>query len=342
MARAIWSGTIAFGLVSIPVRMESAVEEHTLHFNYVHEPDGGRIGYQKVCKKEERPVPDDEVVKAFEVKKGKWVYLADEDFESAALEEARKTIDIHAFVPRDEIDPIFFERTYYLAPQEGGEKVYALLGRAMEEAGLVAVATFVMREREHLACLRVRDRVLTLERMHFADEIRPAKDLAPKGVRLGKDELRMAAQLVDRYAGKFRPDRFKDTYRDALLKAIKAKERGETVSVAEPEEPEEPVDLDDRPSGERRVGQGAARSQEALAGHEAQGGRLGLSDRCTRPGRARDALLGAQVSRSREYQRSAVTTAHSSRVSMVSGSSRSARSRPSVRAPSSSSRSVEM
>jgi DNA end-binding protein Ku len=243
VARAIWSGTIAFGLVSIPVRMESAVEEHTLHFNYVHEPDGGRIGYQKVCKKEDQPVPDDEVVKAFEVKKGKWVHLSDEDFESAALEEPRKTIDIQVFVPSEEIDPIFFERTYYLTPQEGGEKVYALLGRAMDEAGLVAVATFVMREREHLACLRLRDRVITLERMHFVDEIRPAKDLAPRGIRLAKDELRLAAQLVDRYAGKFRPEAFKDTYRNSLLKAIKAKERGEAVPVAEPEQPEEPVDL---------------------------------------------------------------------------------------------------
>lgn len=186
MARAIWSGTIAFGLVSIPVRMESAVEEHTLHFNYVHEPDGGRIGYQKVCKAEDRPVPDDEVVKAFEIRKGKWVYLSDEDFESAQLEQRGRTIDIQAFVARDEIDPIFFERTYYLTPQEGGEKLYALLARAMEESELVAVATFVMREREHLACLRVRERVITLERMHFADEVRPAKDLAPKGVRVAR------------------------------------------------------------------------------------------------------------------------------------------------------------
>lgn len=177
------------------------------------------------------------------MKKGKWVYLAEEDYESASLGEERKTIDIQAFVPREEIDPIFFERSYYLTPQEGGEKVYALLGRAMDEAGLVAVATFVMREREHLACLRVRDRVITLERMHVADEIRPADDLAPKGVRLGKDELRMAAQLVERYAGKFRPEGFKDTYRDAPLKAIRAKERGESVPVVEAEEPETPVDL---------------------------------------------------------------------------------------------------
>ena len=242
MPRAIWSGTIAFGLVSVPVRMESAVEEHTLHFNYVHEPDGGRIGYQKVCKSEDKPVPDDEIVKAFEVKKGKWVYLDDEDFGAAAL-EGHKTIDIQAFVESEEIDPIYFERTYYLGPRDGGEKVYALLARAMDESGLVAVATFVMRDREHLACLRVRDRVLTLERMHFADEIRPAKDLAPKGVRFAKEELEMAAQLVDRFAGSFRPEQFKDTYRNALLKVIRAKERGETVEVVEAEEPEAPIDL---------------------------------------------------------------------------------------------------
>jgi len=243
MPRAIWSGVIAFGLVSVPVRMESAVKEHTLHFNYVHEPDGGRIGYQKICKAEEKPVPDDEVVKAFEVKRGKWVYLEDEDFQAAALDRAQKTIDIQAFVAQDEIDPVFFERTYYLAPQEGGEKVYALLARAMDEADLVAVATFVMRDREHLACLRVRDRVITLERMHFADEIRPAKGLAPKGVRFAKEELRMAAQLVDQFSGTFRPENFKDTYRNALRKIIRAKERGETVSVEEAEEPEAPIDL---------------------------------------------------------------------------------------------------
>jgi DNA end-binding protein Ku len=194
MARAVWSGTIAFGLVSVPVRMETAVEEHTLHFNYVHE-------------------------------------------------QGSKTIDIQAFVPQEEIDPIYFERTYYLAAQESGEKVYALLARTMEESGLVAVATFVMREREHLACLRVRDRVITLERMHFADEIRSAKDLAPKGVRIAKEEREMAARLVEQYSGSFRPESFKDTYRETLRKLIRAKERGESVSVAEPEEPEEPIDL---------------------------------------------------------------------------------------------------
>ena len=243
--RSIWSGAISFGLVSAPVRMESAVEEHSLHFNYVHEPDGGRIGYRKVCKAEDdKPVPDDEIVKAFEVKKGKWVYLEDEDFESAALDKAQRTIDIHAFVREEEIDPVFFERSYFLTPQDGAEKVYALLARAMEETGLAAVATFVMRDRQHLACLRVRERAIQLERMHFADEIRPAKGIAPKGVRVSKDDLDLAVQLVRRLEGEFEPETFKDTYRDALLKIIRAKERGDTVEVAEAEpEAEEPVDL---------------------------------------------------------------------------------------------------
>jgi len=243
--RPIWSGAIAFGLVSVPVRMESAVEEHKLHFNYVHEPDGGRIGYQKVCKAEdEKPVPEDEIVKAFEVKKGKWVYLEDEDFDSAALDKAQKTIDIQAFVSEDEIDPVYFERSYFLTPQDGSEKVYALLARAMEETGLAAVATFVMRDRQHLACLRVRDRAIQLERMHFADEIRPTKGIAPKGARVAKDDLDLAIQLVRRLEGEFEPRRYKDTYRDELMKIIRAKERGETVEVAEEEpEAEEPIDL---------------------------------------------------------------------------------------------------
>jgi Ku protein len=243
--RSIWSGAIAFGLVSVPVRMESAVEEHKLHFNYVHEPDGGRIGYQKVCKTEdEKPVPEDEIVKAFEVKKGKWVYLEDEDFGAAALDKVQKTIDIQAFVQEDEIDPVYFERSFFLAPQEGGEKVYALLARAMEETGLAAVATFVMRDRQHLACLRVRDRAIQLERMHFADEIRPTTGIAPKGVRVAKDDLDLAIQLVRRLEGEFQPKKYKDTYRDELMKIIRAKERGETVTVQEEEAAsDEPVDL---------------------------------------------------------------------------------------------------
>jgi DNA end-binding protein Ku len=243
MPRAIWSGTIAFGLVSVPVRMTSAVSEHKLHFHFVHEPDGSSIGYEKVCKKEGKPVDDDEIVKAFEVEKGEWVYMSDEDFEAAAVDEGAKTVDIRAFVPYEEIDPIYFERTYYLEPQEGGEKVYVLLARAMEDSGLVGVAKLVMRDRQHLACLRVRDGVITLERMHFADEVRPAKDLAPARPRLGKQELAMAKQLVEQFSGSFEPEKFRDTYRDTLCEIIRAKQRGETVAAPEKPEVEEPVDL---------------------------------------------------------------------------------------------------
>jgi DNA end-binding protein Ku len=127
--RAIWSGTISFGLVNIPVRMYSAIEEHKLHFHWLHQKDDSPIGYQKICKREDKPVPDDEVVKAFEFKKGEFVYMDDEDFEAAKV-EGYKTIDIGDFVPYAEIDPIYFARTYYLGPQDGGEKVYSLFVRA--------------------------------------------------------------------------------------------------------------------------------------------------------------------------------------------------------------------
>jgi DNA end-binding protein Ku len=242
MPRAIWTGSIAFGLVSVPVRMYSGVEEHTLHFNLVHEPDGSRIGYEKICKTEDKPVPDDEIVKAFEYEKGEWVYMTDEDFEAAAAENHR-TIDIRTFVPYQEIDPIYFERTYYLAPQEDGEKVYALLVKAMEDAGLAGIAKWVMRDRQNLGCLRVREGVITLERMHFADEVRPVEEVAPKAVKVAKQELEMAAQLIEQYSGEFDPKQYRDTYRDALCEIIKAKRKGEEVRVEAEPEPEAPTDL---------------------------------------------------------------------------------------------------
>ena len=203
MPRAIWTGSIGFGLVNVPVRMYSAIEEQDLHFHYVHEPDGSRIAYQKVCRAEDRPVPDDEIVKAFELAKGEYVYMADEDFEAAQADGGR-TIDIRAFVPYEEIDPIFFEKTYTSARQEGGERVYALLVEAMENSGLAGIAKFVMRDRQHLGCLRVREGVITLERMHFADEIRATDEIAPEGTKVEKQELELAASLIERYTRRLR------------------------------------------------------------------------------------------------------------------------------------------
>jgi len=242
MPRAIWSGSISFGLVNVPVRMFSAIDENDLRFHLIHEPDSSRIGYQKICKTEEKPVPDDEIVKGFEFEKDEYVVLSDEDFEAARTEGVR-TIEISDFVPYEEIDPIYFERTYYLGAQEGGEKVYALLRNAMEKAGLAAIAKYVMRDRQSLGCLRVREGTLTLEKMFFHDELRPLDEIAPKGIRIAKGELEMATALIEQFTGPFEPERYEDTYREALCKVIKAKRKGKTITAPEPEAEEEPADL---------------------------------------------------------------------------------------------------
>jgi len=230
MPRAIWSGSITFGLVTFPVRMYSAIDEQDLAFHYLHAKDDSRIGYEKVCKAEGKPVPDDEIVKAYELEKGEYVYMTDEDFE-AAEGEGYKTIDISDFVPYEEIDPIYFERTYYLGPDDGGEKVYSLLVRAMDDSGLVGIAKYVMRSKQHLGCLRVRDGTLVLEKMYFADEVRPLDGIKPSARSVAKKELQMAAELIDRFAGSFDITKYEDTYREALLDVIEAKRRGEELHL---------------------------------------------------------------------------------------------------------------
>jgi DNA end-binding protein Ku len=235
MPRAIWSGTISFGLVNIPVRMFSAIDEHKLRFHLLHRKDDSPIGYDKVCKKEGKPVLDEEIGKAFEVSKGEFVYLEDEDFEAARV-DGYKTLELSDFVPYDEIDPIYFEKTFYLGPQEGAEKVYSLLVKAMENAELAALGTYIMRDREHLGCLRVRDGALTLEKMFFADEIRDIKEVKPRKAAVGKEELQMAEELIDRFRGHFKPEKYKDTYTAALKKIVKAKQQGKEVHVAPAEE----------------------------------------------------------------------------------------------------------
>jgi DNA end-binding protein Ku len=220
--------------------MYSAVSEHKLHFNYVHEKDGSPIGYQKVCKAEDKQVPEEEIVKGFEWSDGEFVIMRDEDFE-AAQERSSRTIDIRDFVKYEEIDPIYFDRTYYLGPAENAEKVYSLLARAMSESELAGIAKYVMRDRQNLGCLRVREGAIMLERMHFADEVRPPDEAAPDGARVGKDELQMARRLIDEMAGPFEPEKYDDTYRDTLCEIIKRKREGETIRAPEaPEEPEAP------------------------------------------------------------------------------------------------------
>ena len=240
MPRSLWTGTISFGLVNVPVKMYSATSEHTLHFHYIHEKDESRIGYEKICKAEGKPVPDDEIVKAFEYEKGEYVYMTEEDFDEAKV-EGFKTIDIRDFVPYEEIDPIYFRKTYYLGPEEGGEKVYALLREAMKRSGLAAIAKFIMRDRQHLGCLRVRGDAITLEQMYFADEVRSYDEIAPGELEVRDQELKMAETLIDSYAGAFEPEKYRDTYRDTLCEIIEAKRKGKDVHidrrVAQEEEP---------------------------------------------------------------------------------------------------------
>jgi DNA end-binding protein Ku len=240
--RAIWSGSIAFGLVNAPVKMYSAIDEHDLELHLVHEKDGSRIGYQKICKKEEKEVPADEIVKAYELKDGKLVYLTEEDFK-AAEEEGYRTIEVLDFVPHEEIDPIAFQRTYYLGPDEGAEKVYALLVEAMEKSGLSAIARYVFHDKQQLGCLRVREGVITLENMYFADEIRPSKDIAPKRVKVVKRELEMAETLIDRFTTHFNHGKYEDEYQRRLREIVKRKRKGEEIHAAAPEEREAPSDL---------------------------------------------------------------------------------------------------
>jgi len=242
MPRALWTGSISFGLVNVPVRLYSAISEHKLQFHFVHQKDDSPIGYQKICKKEDKPVPEKEIVKAFEYRKGKYVYMEDEDFEAARV-EGYKTIDITDFVPYEQIDPIYFAHTYYVGPQDGAEKVYSLLVKAMEDLELAGIAKFVMRDRQYLGALRVREGTITLEQLYFADEVRPVEEIKPKRARVEKRELEMAQQLIDSFSGDWKPEQYKDTYRDALCEVIEAKRKGKEVHVAAEPEEGQPTDL---------------------------------------------------------------------------------------------------
>jgi DNA end-binding protein Ku len=261
------------------VRLYPAIAEHKLHFHLVHEKDESPIGYQKVCKLEDIPVPDAEVVKAFEYRKGEYVPLSDEDFELARARGGR-AIEISDFVPLADIDPILFARPYYVGPGAGGEKVYALLARAMEEAGLAAVVTFVMRDQQHLGALRVADGLIVLEQLRFADEQRPVEGIKPTGQRVSRQELEMAAKLIESYRGPWRPEKYKDTYRAELCALIEAKRKGTAPPAPARAEEEQPADLME--ALRRSIQAGPARSRKAPARRRASSTARGARARSRR------------------------------------------------------------
>jgi DNA end-binding protein Ku len=241
MARAIWSGTISFGLVSIPVRMFTATESKELRFHFLDRRDLTPIGYDKVRKDSGESVPSEDIVRGFEIDKGRYVPIEDEDLDRLDI-ELTHSIDICDFVDLDEIDPIYFRKAYYLVPQEGAEKPYRLLVKALGETGKVGIAKVVIRNKQHLAALRPHDGVLVLETMYYADEIRQPESVDGKA-KLQKAEVEMAKSLVENLSDSFKPDKYDDTYRKELLDLIRAKAKGRKLPEPKEEEEGEVVDL---------------------------------------------------------------------------------------------------
>jgi DNA end-binding protein Ku len=248
MPRAIWSGAISFGLVNIPVKLYSAVSRKTVRFHQIDAESGQRIRQQRINPASGEEVPYDQIVKGYEIGPDRYVTISPDELEALEPQKTR-TIDIEDFVDLADIDPIYYDHPYYLAPDTGAGKAYALLLDAMEDAGKVAIARVVIRSKENLVAIRPHDGVLTMETMLFADEVIPPDSLeelsAGDGDQKTSDrELEMAKQLIDSLSGEFEPEKYRDEYRERVLELIERKAQGETVVVeAPPEEPKKVPDL---------------------------------------------------------------------------------------------------
>jgi DNA end-binding protein Ku len=223
MARAIWKGSISFGLVNIPIALYPATRREELKFRLLRKSDLSPVNYKRVAENDGKEVPWDQIVKGYEYEKGKYVVLKDEDFQRVDV-EATQTVDIQDFVELDEIDPIFFYKPYYLEPQKSGEKAYALLRDALKDSKKVGIAKVVIKTREYLAGVKPEDGALVLELMHFADELADVNKLhIPKKAEIGKREMTMAKSLIDSMSSKWSPEKYKDDYREALMEVIEEK-----------------------------------------------------------------------------------------------------------------------
>jgi DNA end-binding protein Ku len=241
MPRAIWNGSISFGLVNIPIKLYNAVSRKGVSFHQIDVDSGARIKMQRVSSKTGEEVPYERIVKGYELAPERYVLVEPEELD-ALDPEATHTIDIEEFVDLADIDPLFFDSAYYLAPGKGAEKSYALLSRAMEEQGKVALARFVMRTKQYLASVRAKEGMLLLSTMVYADEVVPPEQLPElddiDSVKVNDKEVAMAAQLIDSLSADFEPERFRDTYRDQVLELIEKKAAGEEIVVETPEAPE--------------------------------------------------------------------------------------------------------
>ena len=221
--RAIWKGSISFGLVNIPIALYPATRKEDLKFRLLRAKDLSPVNYKRVAEKDGKEVPWDQIVKGYEYEKGKYVVLQDEDFQRVDL-EATQTVDIQDFVEQEEIDPVFFYKPYYLEPQKGGDKAYVLLRDTLKKTGKVGIAKVMIKTRQYLAGVKAENSVLLLELMHFAEELADAEKLhVPKKLEPGKRELDMAKALVDSMSSKWEPKKYHDDYREALMEVIEEK-----------------------------------------------------------------------------------------------------------------------
>lgn len=231
-SRSIWRGAISFGIVSIPVRLYTATEDKDISFRQLHGPDHARVRYARFCATEEVEIPFDEIVRGYEYEKDRYVILDDEDFEQLPL-PSKHTIDLTAFVRAEEIDPVYYEKSYYLEPEETGVKPFALLMRALKEKQLTAVAKLAIRNKERLCALRPMDGTLMLETLHYPDELRVERGVPEPEVVISDQELALASTLIDMLTTEFDPAQYEDHYRQALLEVIQAKLDGREMVEAE-------------------------------------------------------------------------------------------------------------
>jgi DNA end-binding protein Ku len=241
MARAIWSGSISFGLLNVPVRLYSAVSKQTVRFRELREGDASRVKHKRVAESDGKEVPYEKIVKGYEYAPDQYVVLSRDELSELEPQRSR-AIEIQDFVDLDDIDPIYFEQPYYLGPDKGAERAYALLVQAMKDARKVAIARFVLRNKEHLAAIRPMDDVLTLTTMRFADEVSSPQDLdgevfeEAKPKKPEKRELDMAKQLIESLTSDFEPGKYRDEYREELLDLLERKAEGKEVVAAPTEE----------------------------------------------------------------------------------------------------------
>jgi DNA end-binding protein Ku len=239
MARAIWSGSISFGLLNVPVRMYSAVARRNIALREIRESDSSRIKHRRVAEGTDEEVPYDEIIKAYELTPGQYVPLTKDEMGALAPEKT-KAIEVQDFVDLDQIDPMYFDSPYYLGPAAGAEKAYSLLAKAMAASGKVAIARFVLRSKENLAAIRSNGDVLTLTTMRFADEVVPAAELdilPDKAQKPAKREQEMAEQLIDSLSTDFDPSAYHDEYREQLLALIEKKAEGKEIVASAAETP---------------------------------------------------------------------------------------------------------